>query len=146
MCTTEILCSTWAGSCPGLPNFSCLRHTKTGKIYLIITKSTKLSWNIPNDHKIHRHFPFQGPPKYICQNLDFGMQINYLATLILSRIYCDITWMVNHKKDSLDDQRSLFNAGTKAKKDPKDMNRSIVVLMDKFTFLLCGQWKFAICG
>jgi hypothetical protein len=39
--------------------------------------------------------------------------------------------MVNHKKDSLDDQRSLFNAGTKAKNYPKGMNRSIVVLMEK---------------
>jgi hypothetical protein len=46
-------------------------------------KYTKWRENIPmpNDHKIYRHYPFQGPPKIIQIGI-FGSKINHLATLI----------------------------------------------------------------
>jgi hypothetical protein len=37
---------------------------------------------MPNDHKIYRHNPFQGPPKIIQIGI-FGSKVKHLATLVL---------------------------------------------------------------
>jgi dUTPase len=37
---------------PGLPDFSLSKHTKTGKIYQMITNYTKRPYIIPNGRKI----------------------------------------------------------------------------------------------
>jgi hypothetical protein len=64
-----------------LPDFSWYTIPKTGKMHQINTKCTKCPKNIPNGNKIFQHFPFLGPLK-IYPNLDFGLKINHLATLV----------------------------------------------------------------
>jgi hypothetical protein len=36
---------------------------------------------MPNDHKIHQHFPLKGPPKFTQIEI-FGLKTDHLATLI----------------------------------------------------------------
>jgi hypothetical protein len=46
----------------------------------MVGKYTKWSENIPNGHKIYRHFQLQDPPK-LTQIGIFGLKMNHLATL-----------------------------------------------------------------
>jgi hypothetical protein len=43
-------------------------------------KTSQISVNNPNGHKIYRKFPILGPPKCIPNEI-FGLKINNLATL-----------------------------------------------------------------
>jgi hypothetical protein len=53
------------------------------KLYKKAINYTKWQQNIPNGHKIFKHFPLQSPPK-ITQSGIFGLKINHLATLLCS--------------------------------------------------------------
>jgi hypothetical protein len=72
----------------GLPDFSWSKHTKMGKMHipndhrLFQTAINYTKWpnNIPNGHKIYKHFSFQVPPKFT-QILIFGLKTNDLANL-----------------------------------------------------------------
>jgi hypothetical protein len=70
----------------GLPDFSWSEHTKTEKVYQIVSNYTKRPYIILNGHKLYQncrkkqHFPFQGPPNYN-QIGAFGLKRNHLATL-----------------------------------------------------------------
>jgi hypothetical protein len=50
--------------------FSWYNIPKQGRMYQITIKLTN-GKTIQNGHKIYLHFSFQGPPKYMCPNLDF---------------------------------------------------------------------------
>jgi hypothetical protein len=53
------------------------------KLYHTAIHYAKWPKNIPNDHNILQHFPFQGPPK-VTEIKIFGLKTNHLATLILN--------------------------------------------------------------
>jgi hypothetical protein len=63
-----------------LPDFSWHKIPKQCKINYLTTKYTKWPRNLPNEHKIYKHFLVGGPPKYTKFGI-FGMKINHLATL-----------------------------------------------------------------
>jgi hypothetical protein len=48
----------------GLSDFLCYNTSRQELIYQMTTKYTNWPQNIPNDHDLYQHFPFQGPPKY----------------------------------------------------------------------------------
>jgi hypothetical protein len=56
------------------------KYTKSPLHYHMAIKCTKLSWYIPNGHRIYQPFAFQGPPKFSQIGI-FGMKIYHLATL-----------------------------------------------------------------
>jgi hypothetical protein len=47
----------------------------------MVIKYPKHPSNIPNGHKIYKHFPIEGPPKF-SQSGIFGLKTNHLATLV----------------------------------------------------------------
>jgi hypothetical protein len=68
--------------------FFLVRDSKTGKnvpnehkMYQNSHQISQMSVKIPNTHKICRHFPSLGPPKFT-QFVIFGLKINHLATLV----------------------------------------------------------------
>jgi hypothetical protein len=75
-------------SVAGLPDFSLVQNTKTGKIYQIATNYTKYPYNITKDRKMDQvstkytnNLPLQYPPK-ITQIWGFGLKTNHLANLV----------------------------------------------------------------
>jgi hypothetical protein len=68
--------------CAGMPDLSWLNITKRGKTYQITIQYAKWPQNIPNGHKIYKHFTLQDPPKLIQIGI-FGLKKCHLATLIM---------------------------------------------------------------
>jgi hypothetical protein len=72
---------------PGLPDFNCVQHTKTGKKkqndlkkYQMAIKYFQRPYNRPKGHKTYQHFPLQDPPKFTQIGI-FGSKTNHLASL-----------------------------------------------------------------
>jgi hypothetical protein len=61
-----------------------VQYTKTDKIYQSAINFTKWPENSPNGHKVYQRLPSQDHPKFTQIGI-FGLKINHLATLPVSR-------------------------------------------------------------
>jgi hypothetical protein len=79
-----IYCQYYQGCQIFCPNIPKRGKTPNGhKLYQTVINCAKLIiQNVPNDHKIYKHFPFKGHPKYTRIGM-FGIEINNLASLII---------------------------------------------------------------